>query len=75
MINGVLAMTLHWAQPDNPQPETAIVLTNQHGLRCSFAVGIQQRHTKFFSHLRSLGALAQEKSYLLVFHHEYLITM
>jgi len=59
MINGVLAMTLHWAQPDNPQPETAIVLTDQHGLRCSFAVGLQQRHTKLFSHLSSLGSLAQ----------------
>jgi hypothetical protein len=59
MINGVLAMTLHWAQPDNPQPETAIVLTDQHGLRCSFAVGVQQRHTKLFSHLSSLGSLAQ----------------
>ena len=59
MINGVLAMTLHWAQPDNPQPETAIVLTDQHGLRCSFAMGVQQRHTKLFSHLSSLGSLAQ----------------
>ena len=59
MINGVLAMRLHWAQPDNPQPETAIVLTDQHGLRCSFAVGVQQRHTKLFSHLSSLGSLPQ----------------
>ena len=59
MIDGVVAMTLHWAKADHPQPETAIPLTHQYGFRCSFAVGVQQRHTELFSHLSPLGALAQ----------------
>ena len=55
----MVAMTLHWAKTDHPQPETAIPLTHQYGLRCSFAVGVQQRLTELFGHLSPLGALAQ----------------
>jgi hypothetical protein len=42
MIDGVVAMTLHGAEADHPQPKTAIPLTHQHRLRGAFAMGLQQ---------------------------------
>jgi hypothetical protein len=59
MINGVIAMTLHWAKADHPQPETTVSLTHQHRLGRSFPVGLQQRHAELFGHLSPKGALAQ----------------
>ena len=59
MIDGVVAMTLHGAEADHPQPKTAIPLTHQHRLRCAFAMGLQQRHTELFGHLSPPGSLAQ----------------
>ena len=57
--DGVMTMRIVAAGANHSEPEAAIPLKHQDGLRPSLAVGIQQGHTKFFRHLRPLGALPQ----------------
>ena len=59
MRNGVMAMGIATARANHSQPETAVPLKHQNGLGSTLAVAIEQRHAKFFSHFRALGALAQ----------------
>ena len=59
VCNGVMAMRIVAAGTNHSEPETAIPLKDQNGLCASLAMAIQQGHAELFSHLRSLGALAQ----------------
>ena len=57
--DGVMAMRIVAAGTDHSEPETAIPLKDQDGLCTPLAMAIKQGHAELFSHLRTLGALAQ----------------
>ena len=51
MGDGVVTVGVTAARPHRSQPEAAIRLKHQHRLAGSLAVGFQQGHAEFFSHL------------------------
>ena len=59
MSNSVMPMRIVTTRTNHSEPEAAIALKDQDGLRSSLAMGIQQGHAEFFSHLLALGTLTQ----------------